>query len=168
MRLPLINAIVSQMNLNCYIVGYRGYGPSTGSPSEVGLKIDGLAIMDYLFNELKEVIDTTKIFIMGRSLGGAVAINSQADGKYPIKGMILENTFLSIDDLVYTLFPSVKFLKNYILKNHWPSKDLISKIKVPLFFIIAEKDELIPPMHMMKLKELASTGGVELKRSSVS
>lgn len=72
-----------------------------------------------------------------------------------IKGMILENTFLSIGDLVDTLFPIMSYIKNIILRNHWNTKSIIKNIEVPILFIMSEKDELVPLNHMIKLKNLA-------------
>ena len=56
------------------IVGYRGYGPSEGTPSEPGIMLDSEAIVDYIFTDLKDVINTKNIYMMGRSLGGAVGL----------------------------------------------------------------------------------------------
>ena len=71
-------------------------------------------------------------------------------------GVILENTFTSIDDMVDKIFPYVSMFKSLILRNHWRSIDIIHKIKVPILFIIASKDELVPPEMNIKLFEKAS------------
>lgn len=71
-------------------------------------------------------------------------------------GVILENTFTSIDDMVDKIFPYVSMFKSLILRNHWRSIDIIHKIKVPILFIIASKDELVPPEMNIKLFESAS------------
>lgn len=155
MRLPLLNGIISKINVNIVIVGYRGYGPSQGEPSEKGIKEDAHSIMKYVFSDLSEKIDTEKLFIMGASLGGAVAIYTQSQYNYPIKGLILENTFLSIGELVDRLFPFVKYLKRFLLKNHWESSKIINKIDKPILFMMSEKDELIPRDHMLGLQKLA-------------
>jgi len=54
-------------------VAYRGYTRSTGEPSEQGLYLDAQAVSDYVSNCQK--INKEKVFLMGRSLGGAVAID---------------------------------------------------------------------------------------------
>lgn len=158
MRLPMIAAIVEK-SYNVIIVGYRGYGPSEGAPSENGLKIDSQAIMNHVFENLNDKIDTTKIILMGRSLGGAVAIYAQGTYTYPIKGLILENTFTSISDLVDKIFPFVSRIKWLLLRNHWESKNIIGKIKCPIYFIMAEKDELIPLSQMQQLIEISRNTG---------
>jgi hypothetical protein len=50
------------------------------------------------------------IYLHGRSLGGAVAIYAASqilEYKFKIKGLIVENTFLSIPDMVAVLFPKI-------------------------------------------------------------
>ena len=157
MRLPFISSLVKNLNINFIIVGYRGYGPSEGRPSEQGIKNDSLAILKYVFNDLSNMLNTNNIFLMGRSLGGAAAIYAQAKEKFPLRGLIIENTFLSIGDLVDTLFPIMKYIKNLLIRNHWETKYIIHKIKEPILFIMAEKDELVPHTHMLELVKL-STG----------
>lgn len=79
---------------------YRGYGKSEGSPSESGLMMDAEATIEFVFH-LLEGIDTNKIFILGKSLGGAVTVYGAIYGaKYGIKGIILENTFTTLERVV--------------------------------------------------------------------
>lgn len=52
------------------VLEYRGYGLSSGSPSEKGIYIDARAAIDYLFT--RHDVDHSQIVLFGRSLGGAV------------------------------------------------------------------------------------------------
>jgi len=70
-RLPNIEILVKRLNTNVLILAYRGYGNSEGTPSEEGLKLDAEATLEYALN--KEDINNDRIFVFGRSLGGAVA-----------------------------------------------------------------------------------------------
>lgn len=58
------------VQVNILLVAYRGYSDSTGVANEAGLQLDGEAIVDYALNN--DQIDKDKVFIHGRSLGGAV------------------------------------------------------------------------------------------------
>ena len=69
--------LIKELNVNVIIFGYRGYGPSEGSPSEQGLQIDSEAIVNFVFNEMQEKININNVYIYGRSLGGAVAVYVQ-------------------------------------------------------------------------------------------
>ena len=71
-RLPNIELLVKELNTNVLILAYRGYGDSEGTPSEEGLKLDAEATLEFALN--RNDIDKDRIFVFGRSLGGAVAI----------------------------------------------------------------------------------------------
>lgn len=73
--------------MNVLVVAYRGYSYSEGEPSEKGLKIDGMAIADYAFNQTK-LLDLNNIYLLGKSLGGGVAAWVAAHTKHNIKGSL--------------------------------------------------------------------------------
>ena len=79
-RLNNVQAIYSYCGCNVLLLEYRGYGKSEGSPSENGMRLDAKAAMDYLLN--REDVDSKKIIVFGRSLGGAVAIDLASDLNY--------------------------------------------------------------------------------------
>ena len=62
-----------KVKANIMLVDYRGYGQSEGSPSQEGLLMDAEAALDYLLLR-RDVVDPDQIFLFGRSLGGAVAM----------------------------------------------------------------------------------------------
>lgn len=47
--------------------------------------------------------------------------------------------------MVDKIFPYVSFFKKFILRNHWRSSEVIHKLTMPILFIIADQDELVPP-----------------------
>ena len=70
-------------------------------------------------------INKSKVFLHGRSLGGAVAIYTANEYPDLFQGMIIENTFTSIEDMADVLFFFAKHFKYYILRNHWRSYDIV-------------------------------------------
>ena len=88
--------------MNLVIFGYRGYGKSQGTPSEEGVMIDGMAMAKYVFEDkgAEKYIDRENVFLFGRSLGGAVAARVALEKSFPFKGIIIENTFTTLGDLV--------------------------------------------------------------------
>ena len=95
-RLELFRDMQILTGANIIAAEYRGYGESEGSPSEKGIKQDALAFYQYALSH--ELIDSSKIIIFGRSLGGAVACSlalhtqkSLPRHQQPL-GIILENT----------------------------------------------------------------------------
>ena len=143
--------------MNLIIFGYRGYGKSEGIPSEKGLMLDGLAISHYVFEdeEVGKYVDRDQVFLFGRSLGGAVAACVALDMSLPFKGVIIENTFTTLGDLVDIMFPPLKYFKNFLLKTKFETAKIIGKIKRPILFCRSENDELIPKSQMDSLFNLA-------------
>jgi len=153
-RLPFLKELNNVVGANTLIVGYRGYSYSEGTPSEKGLQTDSLAIMEHVFTRTD--IDTKRIYVLGTSIGGAVGIYALTRGKgYNVAGLILENTFTSMADMVDQVMPRLAPFKGLILANHWKSLDLIGKVKVPILFISGTADELVPPEQMEKLFDSA-------------
>lgn len=149
-RIPIFNEIL-HLGYMCLMVEYRGYGKSTGSPSEKGIKLDVSASFNFLKQHPKTK-DTTLI-VYGQSLGGAVAI--YAAFNFEFDALIVENTFLSIRRLVPDIMP---FLKHFVFLCHqkWESENIIKK--KPTLFLSSLKDEVIPPYHMKELYEKSGEG----------
>lgn len=74
-----------------------------------------------------------------------------------VDGIILENTFLSISAMVDRLLPYIAFAKRLVLRIDWNSDEKIQKLKQAILFISGSNDELVPPFHMKKLYELATS-----------
>ncbi|KAJ5577962.1 uncharacterized protein N7459_006926 [Penicillium hispanicum] len=150
-RVPIAKAVQDTLQCNVFMLEYRGYGLSTGTPDETGLKVDAQAGLDYL-RQRPETRDT-KIVVYGQSLGGAVAINLVATNQEQgdVAGLILENTFLSIRKLIPTVFPPARYLAR-LCHQYWTSEDVLPQItKVPILFLSGLKDELVPPSNMTQL-----------------
>lgn len=85
-RLDFAQLMIQQVKCNFLMVAYRGYSDSEGTPSEEGLKHDGIAIMEYATGAASKYINPNNLIVMGRSLGGAVATYVVSTGKYNVKG----------------------------------------------------------------------------------
>lgn len=116
------------------MVSYRGYGESEGTPSERGIRLDATAAVTYV-KDRADKIDTSRIFLFGRSIGGAVAIGTAAN-RQPgdVKGVIVENSFTSIDDMIDVVFPPLKVFK-FLNRNKWNSLSAMERLKAPVLFI---------------------------------
>jgi abhydrolase domain-containing protein 13 len=159
MRIPFIKRLHEKTNSDILLVAYRGYSDSEGKPDEEGLKLDAQAIMAYAVEyRARELAEGRKkdIFVLGRSLGGAVSVYlATVDGfKQQIRGLILENTFTSIQDMVKILFPPLAYLR-FLHRNFWPSRERIVRIQAPILFVRCLKDEIVPTSQMEELIKLA-------------
>lgn len=128
------------------IIDYRGYGKSSGSPSEKGLYADAEAAYDYL---LKQGFDKDSITIYGRSLGSGVACHLMAIHN---KGrLILETPYTSIMDIAKKNYPY--FIPQLTLRNRFSCIRHIKHIQVPLLLIHGTNDEVIPYHHATTLSQ---------------
>ena len=147
--------IIHKLGFNIMCIAYRGYSASEGYPSEAGIKLDTLAIAQCALDN-SDHINPKKLFLCGRSLGGAAALHliTQKAFKDTFKGLILENTFTSISEMTDKLFPFFKMipdLKKKLLKMNWDSFSLIKKVKLPVLFVTGDKDEIVPSGMSQKL-----------------
>lgn len=150
-RIPIAKVLQEVLGCNVFMLEYRGYGLSTGVPDEQGLKVDAQTGLDYIRQRAET--RNTKIVVYGQSLGGAVAINLVATNQEQgdIRGLILENTFLSIRKLIPSVFPPARYLARFC-HQYWVSEDVLPKItKVPILFLSGLKDEIVPPSNMTQL-----------------
>merc|ERR1712083_182922 len=141
-RLPNLVMLHQKLNVNLFILSYRGYGESEGVPSEDGLKIDAVAALDYVLTQRASDVEPDRVFLFGRSLGGAVAIYAASEREREggrIGGVIVENTFTAISDMVGKVFPFLdfEFVKQFMLKIHCRSIDLVPRIKCKMLFLRA-------------------------------
>eukprot|EP00238_Polyblepharides_amylifera_P000208 CAMPEP_0196572420 /NCGR_PEP_ID=MMETSP1081-20130531/2483_1 /TAXON_ID=36882 /ORGANISM="Pyramimonas amylifera, Strain CCMP720" /LENGTH=269 /DNA_ID=CAMNT_0041889743 /DNA_START=222 /DNA_END=1031 /DNA_ORIENTATION=+ len=158
-RLQNVYRMIQKLHCNVFILSYRGYGQSEGKPSEAGIKQDAQAALDHLLE--RSDIDTTKIAIFGRSLGGAVAAWLASENPTKICCVLLENTFLSIPALAPCLLPLLGWALgyksrplNWIIKSPWKGSEFVANMLTPVLFLSAGKDEMIPQWHMRELFKL--------------
>ena len=159
-RLPLFRKLYDALGCNILCVQYRGYGNSEGTPSEAGLSRDAQVAVEWLM--ARRDIDVARIFLYGQSLGGAVAIKTAQLFQNRLCGVMVENTFTSIDDMVIELgthqfkldwIGNLRLFFAYFLTSHWHSLRTIQEVRTPLLFLSGLRDELIPPAHMQALHD---------------
>ena len=138
-----------QRGISVFLLSYRGYGKSTGRPSEKGIYLDGLAAYDYLTET--ERIPPNRIAIFGRSLGGAVAIEVALQRE--VKCIVTESTFTSLRDMSKTMFPWALF--SPFIPNHYDNGTKIATLSVPKLIVHGKNDEIVPFRIGEKLFTLA-------------
>ena len=139
-RLDNIKRLLEK-NLQVFIFDFRGYGKSTGRPSEKGLYLDGLAAYDYLVK--KEKVSPERIILFGRSLGAAVALNIATQKS--AKSIIMESAFTSTKDMAKTIILFRLF--SWAIPANYNNMAKISRINIPLLIIHGDHDEIVP-FHM--------------------
>ncbi|KAK9275722.1 hypothetical protein L1049_022990 [Liquidambar formosana] len=159
-RLEMVRMMLQKLNCNVFMLSYRGYGASDGYPSQHGITKDAQAALDHL--SLRTDIDTSRILVFGRSLGGAVGAVLTKNNPDKVAALILENTFTSILDMAGVLLPFLKWfvggsdskglrVLNHFVRSPWSTIDIIDQIRQPILFLSGLQDEMVPPSHMQML-----------------
>lgn len=117
-----------------YLVHYRGYGGSSGSPSELALQMDAKAV----FDKLRQQHDS--ISLVGRSLGSGVA--TYLASVRPVSRLVLVTPYNSILELAQQKFPM--FPISWLLRDKFESWKYAQQVSAPTVLIAAENDEIIP------------------------
>ncbi|EDR02626.1 uncharacterized protein LACBIDRAFT_308313 [Laccaria bicolor S238N-H82] len=145
------------LGCNVLTVSYRGYGNSTGSPSEKGLKIDAQTALDHILSDPS--LSNIPIIIFGQSLGGAVAIDLASRNYSKVSALIIENTFTSLPDVIRG-WPYIGVF-SFLCTQKWKSASKIPWIPptLPILMLSSLLDEVIPEKHMRNLWKIASVRG---------
>lgn len=126
-----------------YLINYRSYGKSQGSPNESGLFSDALAIYDELIKRHDSII------AYGRSLGSGVAVYLAS--MRPLEKLILLTPYDSVAAVaqgIYPLFPT-----RYLIRDRFDSASRAGSIDVPVLIASAENDREIRLSHTLALKQ---------------
>jgi fermentation-respiration switch protein FrsA (DUF1100 family) len=144
-RVPVAEAFASS-GFTTLLFDYRGYGGSTGKPTEKGTYLDAEAAFDRFEELLRPLSPTTsgspspRIAVYGESLGGAVAIELARRRK--VARLLVEDTFTSLADIASGLYPWLP--ARTLLRNRYASIDKVGAIGVPLLVIHSPQDDLVP------------------------
>lgn len=127
-----------ELGLSVLIFDYRGYGRSSGKPSEAGTYRDAESAWRYLVDG--RGIPPQHILLFGRSLGASVA--AELATRVPAAGVILESGFTSVPDVAAQLYPwlPVRWLSRY----RYDTREYLADIHRPVLIIHSRDDEIIP------------------------
>ena len=117
-----------------YLLHYRGYGGSEGTPSEAAIQQDALALFDQVNAEHPDVV------VVGRSLGSGVALHLAS--QRTVSRLVLVTPFDSLETLVARQFPY--FPVKWLLRDKFESRQYAPRITAPTLIVSAEHDEIVP------------------------
>ncbi len=146
------------LGYNTVLVDYRGYGDSTGEPSEQGTYRDAVASWQWLS---ARGIPAQDIVIFGESLGGGVA--TWLAVQHPPRALILASTFTSIPDLGAQVYPWLPV--RWISRIHYNNLAHLENMRAPVLIAHSPGDDLIPYAHGQRLFEAAHEPKVFLELS---
>ncbi len=132
--------LLAAAGFDVLLFDYRGYGRSTGKPSEEGTYRDARAVLEVLLR--RDGVDPSRILYLGESLGGAVALHLAIES--PPAGVVLQSAFTNVRDMAHAVYP---FIPRAIVPDAYPSLKIIAKLTVPLLVLHGRHDDIVPLAH---------------------
>jgi fermentation-respiration switch protein FrsA (DUF1100 family) len=126
------------LQASVFLFDYRGYGKSEGRPSESGCIADGHAAQNWLANRMG--IKPSEVVLMGRSLGGAVAVALASE--VGAQALIVETSFSTMPDVAAALYPWLPV--RWAMDNRYDSLSRIKKYSGPYIQSHGTGDSLVP------------------------
>ncbi len=145
-RVPRFRAITVD-GTGLVALSFRGYGGSSGKPTEDGLLNDGAAAYAFAAKHYPP----ERIVPWGYSLGTGVAVAIAASK--PVGKLILEAPYTSITNIAASLFWYMPV--RWLMRDSFRSDERIAGVKVPLLIMHGEKDTVIPAQLGRRLFDLA-------------
>jgi uncharacterized protein len=135
-RIPRAQSLAAQ-GFDVLLFDYRGYGRSTGTPSESGTYRDARAARAAAL--ARQGVDGSRLFYYGESLGGAVAVELATAA--PPRGLILQSTFTSVRGMARVHYPIVPAI---LVLDAYPSERRLAEVKAPVLVIHGDRDTIVP------------------------
>jgi uncharacterized protein len=141
-------ALLTGVGFDVLLFDYRGYGRSSGRPSEEGTYRDARAALACLLEQPR--VDPARVYYLGESLGGAVALDLALD--QPPAGLVLLSAFTGIRELGSLRYP---FVPAAAIPEAYPTLRRIDELRAPLLVLHGERDEIVPVSQGRALFEAA-------------
>lgn len=139
-RIPLLVGL-HDLSLSVFIFDYRGYGRSTGHPSEAGTYLDAEAAWQWVETSVPGARNgRLPVIIMGRSLGGPIAAHLAS--VHAPRALILDSTFPSLTDLIRDRLPVIPV---YLLARYrYDTLVSLSGASYPILVVHSRDDKTVP------------------------
>jgi fermentation-respiration switch protein FrsA (DUF1100 family) len=135
--------------LGVYMMTYRGYGGSTGHPSERANLADAQMAYGAL---VREGVDPRLLIVYGESLGTGVAARIAMEQLSA--GLVLEAPYTSIVAVAARAYPYLPV--RLLLKDRYETDKIIARVHVPLLILHGRQDDVIPVEMGQALAQLAN------------
>lgn len=120
-----------------FMMTYRGFGGSSGSPSEAANVGDAKMAYDAL---VANGVDADDVIVYGESLGSSVATQVAAEKR--VGGLILDAPYTSTVDLAALHYPQLPF--RWLMRDRYETLRYIGKVTAPLLIVHGEEDDVVP------------------------
>jgi uncharacterized protein len=141
-------ALLTATGFDVLLFDYRGYGRSTGTPSEEGTYRDARAALRCLLGQ--PGVDPARVLYLGESLGGAVALDLALER--PPTGLVLLSAFTGVRELGRLHYP---FVPAALVPDAYPTLRRIHEWHAPLLVLHGDRDDIVPLSQGRALFEAA-------------
>jgi uncharacterized protein len=141
-------ALLTAAGFDVLLFDYRGYGRSSGRPSEQGTYRDARAALACLLEQ--PGADPRRVFYFGESLGGAVALDLALER--PPRGLVLLSAFTGVRELGRLHYP---FVPSALVPDAYPALRRIQELHAPLLVLHGDRDDIVPLSQGRSLFEAA-------------
>ena len=138
---------LKQSGLGILAIDWRGYGGSTGDPTELGLRADARAGFDFI----RAAAPQSKIAVFGESLGTGPAVALACDR--PVAGVLLNAPYASVRRLFELRGLPIPY--RWLMKDPFDSEALIGGVMAPLLILHGTDDPAIPVAEAHRLYDAA-------------
>jgi uncharacterized protein len=139
-------ARLAQDGIGVLALNYRGFGGSTGRPTEEGLIRDAEAA--YAFVRARYAPD--RIVLWGESLGTGLAVVMAA--KHPVARVVLESPYTSVADVAASIYFLVPV--RWLLKDQFRADVRVAEVMAPVLVVHGGNDVTIPIAFGQRLYSL--------------
>jgi pimeloyl-ACP methyl ester carboxylesterase len=152
----------NDLGINLLVTDYRGYGWSDGSPSVAAMMNDARILFQEGRNWWQEQGFSGPLFLLGRSLGSACAIDLAARFSESIKGLIIESGFADTLPLLRALGLTEE-ITGITEENGFNNLAKIALVTKPTFILHGARDSLIPAVEAEKLQSFCGAKNKEFQ-----
>lgn len=136
-----------------YLLHYRGFGGSGGTPSEEAIQKDALALFDAVYAEHPEVV------VVGRSIGSGVA--ARLASRRPVSRLVLVTPLYSLQELAARAYPYIPV--SWLLRDKFETWRYAPLVTAPTVLVVAGNDEIVPRASAERLQASFGKGGALLR-----
>ncbi len=143
-----------KFGMNVFFVTYRGQGNSNGKPRYSSLVLDGVTLVPQVKQFLDEKNCSGALFVMGRSIGSIVAVETIFQTGDDFKGMIIESGICSTPSYLSALGANIEQL-GISEEDGFDMLNKVEEIELPTLIFHGAADPLIPVVQAERIQSFS-------------
>ena len=153
---PIID-LYNDLGISVFMVEYRGYGDSEGTPSQAHIVADTIELLQRVKD--RPEVDASRMVYHGRSIGGGLA--AQVALQIQPRALIVESTFKSVSGMAWRYG-----VPPFLITSPLKSEDAFKQLDLPILIMHGKSDEIVPVSHSEALNKAARDSTLVLFNAS--